>query len=568
MKWSRLIYFFDRYSVCIMMFCNVICDMEKQFLMKKILMLSFVFVCFVVKGQLPEDSVIMTVAGKQVPLAEFEFIAKKNNEVDFSNEKALKDYVELFKNFKLKVAEAESLGIDKSNEFASELSGYETQLRTSYLFDAKGEEDAIRVLYDRTKEYVELSQIVFPILIPQYVAKDTVEAYKRTMQVYERIRNGEDFDKVGGEVYEEYLKCRDSQDTNKVCLPAIYQTIPYFQILQKPKVFEDKVYSMKVGEISSPLRSADGFHLIKIKDRKPDPGSVSVATIRIGFEDDSISRTKEEARILADEVYKKAIAGEDFATLVTTYSSDKGTEDGIMPPVKPGELVKPLEEIVYSLSTPGEISKPYMTEHGYHLFKLIAVIPNPSFEDRKTELRTSMIRGEYNFDLFRVFDERLKKEYNYTFYPEAYAELERLAEDYFPSSNDFFNKALDMKKTLAVINGIDFPQAEFAYYMNRFPYSVKTYAGDFMKEVYDLFIRDIITTLEKENMMTRHSEIPYLIQEYRDGMLLFEVSSMKVWDKPVEEQAAAEKEWVKELNKKYPVKINQKLLKKLKKTTK
>jgi peptidyl-prolyl cis-trans isomerase SurA len=538
--------------------------MEKHFLMKKILILSFVFVYSVVKAQLPEDSVIMTVADKQVPLAEFEFIAKKNNEVDFSDKKALDKYIELFKNFKLKVAEAESLEIDKSKTFMNELSGYEAQLRMSYLFDDKGEEEVIRALYDRSKEYIALSQIVIPIPIPQYLAKDTLEPYKQAMRVYERIKNGEDFDQVGKELYDEYLNCRKSEDTAKVCFQAIYETIPCFRILQKPKAFEDKAYSMKVGEVSLPVRSAEGYHLIKIKDRKKYPELHRVLYIGLAFEDDSLTRSKEEVGKLAEEVYRKALAGEDFSVLAQKYSSDKSNSDGALPPVKPGELIKPLEEIVYSLSTPGEVSKPYRTEHGWHIFKLTEIIPNPSFENEKGEMRMSLQRDDHNFDLFKAFDERLKKEYNYTFYPEAYAELEKLAEDYFPGSNEFFNKAVDMKKTLAVINGIDFPQAEFAYYMNRFPYSAKPYSGDFMKEVYDLFIRDIVTTLEKENMEIKHPEIPYLIKEYRDGMLLFDVSNLKVWSYPVEEQAALEEQWIRELNEKYPVKINRKLLKKLK----
>lgn len=538
-------------------------------MMKKILILSFVFIGFVAKAQLPEDSVIMTVAGKQISLAEFEFIAKKNNEVDFSNEKALKEYSELFKNFKLKVAEAESLDIDKLRKFITELSGYEAQLRMSYLTDNKGEEEVIRVLYDRAKEYLELSQIVIPILSPQYLAKDTVEPYKQAMQVYERIKNGADFDQVGKELYDEYLNCRrNSNDANKACFQAIYEDIPCFQILQKLKVFEEKAYSMKVGEVSLPIRSAEGYHLIKIKDRKKYPELHRVLYIGLAFKNDSITRTKEEVQKLADEVYQKALAGEDFSLLAQKYSSDKSNNTGMLPPVKPGELMKPLEEIVYTLSTPGEVSKPYMTEYGCHIFKLVEIIPNPSFEDEKEKMRTTIRRDDHNFDLFKTFDERLKKEYNYTFYPEAYAELEKLAEDYFPSSNEFFNKAVDMKQTVAVINGIEFPQSELAYYMNRFPYSTKPYAGDFMKEVYDLFVRDIVTTLEKENMVVKHPEIPYLLQEYRDGMLLFEISNLMVWSHPVEEQATLEKNWIKELNEKYPVKINRKLLKKLKTTKK
>lgn len=114
------------------------------------------------------------------------------------------------------------------------------------------------------------------------------------------------------------------------------------------------------------------------------------------------------------------------------------------------------------------------------------------------------------------------------------------------------------------LDGQDFPQSEFAYYIQRAPFSTKTYAGDFMQEVFDLFIRDIVTTSERKNLEQKHPEIPHLMQEYRDGILLFEISDQKVWSKPAAEQKALEDAWIKELNQKYPVEVNWKVLKKLK----
>jgi peptidyl-prolyl cis-trans isomerase SurA len=137
-------------------------------------------------------------------------------------------------------------------------------------------------------------------------------------------------------------------------------------------------------------------------------------------------------------------------------------------------------------------------------------------------------------------------------------------ETLFPGSDEHFTRAREMNKTLVRINGIDFPQSEFAFYMNRYGFSAKTYAGDFMQEVFDLFVRDIVTTLEKENMEVKHPEISYLVQEYRDGMLLFEISSDKIWNKPAGEQDALEKQWIEELNGKYPVSVHWEVLKKIK----
>ena len=167
---------------------------------------------------------------------------------------------------------------------------------------------------------------------------------------------------------------------------------------------------------------------------------------------------------------------------------------------------------------------------------------------------------ESDTDFIQSFLEILEE-----FYPEAYAELVALCNDHFPSDKDFYEKAKDMNKTLIHLVDTDFPQSEFAYYIQRCPFSTKTYAGDFMQEIYDLFIRDIVTTAERKNLETKHPEIPHLMQEYRDGILLFEVSNREIWSKPSAQQKVLEAKWIADLNKKYPVTVNWKLLKKLKK---
>ncbi len=549
--------------------------MEKQLKMKKILLLSFIFVCFYGKAQTPKDSVVMTIAGKDIPIAEFEYIARKNNGVNFSDEKSVKEYVELFKNFKLKVAEAEALGLDKKNNFLRELEGYKSQLKEGYMADKKAEEAAAKVIYDRGNEYLVLSQIVFP-LPEKSLPSDTLPVYEQAMQVYNRIMKGEDFGTVGAELHHAYLHhshnhhhhhhaegeaCEHDHDDD--CIHATFETIPCFLPMERSKVLEETAYAMKVGEISLPLRTPEGFVIVKLENRKPFPGLVRIAHILIQFENDSVTRTKDDAEKLAEQVYKKASEGADLLSLIETFSLN-GMGNGLLPFFMPGELIKPIEEAAYSLTEVGDVSKPFLTENGYHVLQLKEKRDRTPFEREKARLISAMIKNDRNFELYKGFDERLKKEYNFTFYPEAYAELEKLCEECFPGSNEFFTKARPMEKTLVRINGVDFPQVEFAYYMNSYGFSAKTYAGDFMKEVFDLFVRDIVTTLEKENLEKKYPEIPYLVQEYRDGMLLFEISNDKIWNKSIEEQEALEQAWIKDLNKKYPVSVNWKVLKKIK----
>lgn len=529
--------------------------MINGFLMKKLLVLSLVFACLTGEAANKADSVVMTVAGKQVLLDEFVFMAKKNGEVDLSDRKSLNNYVELYKNFKLKVADAEAAGLDKTKQFADELDGYRAQLTSSYLSDKDGEDAAVRVEYDRLGEVLELSHILFR-LPEKTVSKDTVAVYEKAMEVYNRIKNGEDFATVGQEL--------TKQDSTR---KTGYEYTRCLQPMQTFKAFENYAYSMKPGELSMPVRTTLGFHIIKLHSRKPNPGMRHVAHILIPFQQDSVTRTDSETLALAEDVYKKIQGGADFAELAKEYSSDAASarKGGELPWFGIGEMVEPFEKGAFALNTPGEVSQPVKTRFGYHIIKLIGKSGIPSFEEKKKTWSRLMAQGEHNFEYYKAFDERLKKEYGYVFYPEAYAELVALCNDHFPTDKEFYEKAKDMNKTLIHLVDTDFPQSEFAYYIQRCPFSTKTYAGDFMQEVFDLFVRDIVTTSERKNLETKHPEFTHLMQEYRDGILLFNISNQKVWSQPAAEQAQLEEVWLKELNKEYPVSINWKLLKKLKK---
>jgi peptidyl-prolyl cis-trans isomerase SurA len=543
--------------------------MEKQFLIRKMALSLLAFSLLTGKAQAMPDSVVMVVGDKSVPLAEFMYIARKNNEVDFSNKKSLDKYVEMFKNFKLKVLDAERLGLNTTSTFKDELEMYKVQLIAGYLSDRKGEEEAAQRVYEREGEYLVVSQILIPFNKEQCVTKDTVAPYEKAMEIYNQIRNGEDLDTLGIRLAER------SQEQQSRLLPGEaddyisvrYEYIPRFLPMQKLKVFDDVVYSTPVGKVSLPVRTSTGFSIIKVHARRPNFGTIQLAYINIPYTVDSVTRSREEVEKRINEAYQKAVSGEDFTALVHAYSVDT-VEHGVLPRYVPGQLVSSIEDAVCALSTPGDLTPPILSEQGAYIFKLIERKERPSFDAEKDGIISEMGKSELNFDLYKAFDDYLKKEYGYVFYPDAYAELEKLCDDFFPKGNEFWEKAQNMNKTLIRLNGKDYPQDEFAYYIQRNPFSAKTYSKDFMKELFGLFVRDIATMYERQNLEVKHPEIPHLVQEYRDGILLFELSNEKIWSNPVEEQADLEAKWVAELNEKYPVTVNLKLLKKLTKKQK
>jgi peptidyl-prolyl cis-trans isomerase SurA len=540
--------------------------MEKQFRVGTIIISLLVFFMFTGKTQSLPDSVIMMIGGKEVPLAEFEYIASKNSGVNLSDKKSLDVYAEMFKNFKLKVLEAENLGLDKTESFAKELSEYRHQLIGDYLSDRNGEELAARQIYDRGNEYLVVSHILLPFEKEECVTKDTVLLYKKAMEIYQRICGGENFDTLGISLFQSTQNrgniSRSSDDDMNNEIPVRYEYLARFLPMQKSRIFEDIAYSTPVEKISLPVRTAEGFSLIKVHARRANFGSIQMAYINIPGIIDSIMRSKEEVERLIHEVYEKASEGVDFSTLVKSYSVDT-VDNGVLPWYVPGELLPSIENLVCTLVHPGDITHPFMVGQNAYIFRLIEKKGRPSFDEVKAALIRDMGKTELNFILYKAFDDYLKKEYNYVFYPDAYAELDNLCDDYFPRSNEFIEKAKNMDKTLIRLNGEDFPQKEFAYYIQRNPFSAKTYSKDFMKEIFSLFVRDIATMFERRDLEAKHPEIVHLTQEYRDGILLFELSNEKIWTKPMEEQAALESKWVEELTQKYSVTINEKLLKKL-----
>lgn len=519
--------------------------------MRKIFVLILLGLNFcLVYSQGKNDPVVMTIAGKDIPLSEFLFLAQKDEGVNLHDKKSLESYVELFKNFKLKVAEAEAENIHIATGFKNELSNYEKQLKISLLSDKEGESKAVRAIYDRGENILSVSHIIFQL--PQItLTKDTVAVYNKANDVYKRILAGEDFETLG--------KTLEAENDS-----IFFENIDHLYPLQALKAFENAAYSLPVGEVSKPTRTALGFHLIRVNKKNPDPGKVQVAHILIApaegedFDDEKLLKK-------ANEVYEKAKNGEDFSELANTYSSDKTDEDenfdGIMPYFGLGEMVLPFEQAAFGLKEIGDIAEPFKTRFGYHIMKLIGKKERPSFEEMERGLYLAMDQGEWTFELSDSFVEREKEKFNYQFNEDAYNDLMKLCNDYFPTDTTFYNKAFQIDKTLMYMKGMEFPVSEFADYLKMYPLSTKTYAGDFLYDVYRFYVKTIATELEKRDLSKEHPEFSKLMKEYRDGILLFEISSKKIWNKPVEEQAKLEKQWLKELNKKYTTKINWDILK-------
>jgi peptidyl-prolyl cis-trans isomerase SurA len=492
------------------------------------------------------DSVAMMVGGKPVLLADFLFIAQKNGEADLSSIEALHEYVELFKNFRLKVAEAEDRGIDTTVAFHKEFGEYRAQLEAGYLSDKAAEDAVLRAAYERGNELLEFSYLLFRLPGDRVLRKDTAEACAAAWDAYQRLIAGEDINMLGADL--------SQASPEKV----IYEYVPSLPPLRALKALDDVLFTLPEGALSQPLRTTFGYYVVKMHRRHPYPGRVHAAHILVGFTADTVTRTPEQARAIADSLYERLLAGEDFATLARQYSTDAASarNGGELRPFGPNEMIPPFEKAAFALEKAGDISGIVETRFGYHIIRLIEKLPRASFENERSALEYRFSRSEHNFDLYRAFDERMKREYNYAPFPEAYAELEALCDEVFPADSAFAVRADGLDRPLFAAGGMVVSQREFARFISAQPLSSKSYAPDYMREAYDIFVRELLTGMEKQNLRHKHPEYGFLLQEYRDGILLFEVSNTEIWTKPVKQQDRLEKKWLKKLSKKFPVEIN------------
>ena len=527
--------------------------------MKRICLL-FVWVGLIttVEAKEKKEPVVMTVAGKDVPLSEFVFMAKQGNGIDFKNKKSVEEFVELYKVLKLKVADAEALTFHKLPKFDAELENLSLQLKASFLTDNSNEDSLLNLMYERTKNIPDIKHIYFRypeelFQRGQILTKDTVALYEKAIAAYNRIINGESFEAAG-----ESLK----NDSNVFYL-AQEQVFP---LQQYPKPLDECIFTMKPGDISKPVRSNFGFHLFKVDQIRPNPGKVRIAHILTAFPSSEPTEDEREAtRKRADDVYQKALAGEDFTELVNAFSDDTVYSRGLLPEFELGSgILAPLETAAFALENIGDISKPVQTNFGFHVLKLVDRKPEILFEEIASAIFDKMRQTEYVFDLYHSFVEKTKVRHGYVFYPEAYNELQRLADEYFPLDSNFVNQGMKMEKTLLRIDTLDFPQSIFVEYIYKKHRTTNIYSIDFMHDVYLYFEREIVTEIEKRSIERDYPEYHLTMQSYYDGTLLFEISNKRVWSQPQEEQEQLEAEWIKELHEKYPVTINWKVIRKIK----
>lgn len=474
-----------------------------------------------------KDPVLMTIHEKPVLKSEFEYIYNKNNSNNSLDKKSLDEYVDLFVNFKLKVEEAKAQGLDTTKSFVNELSGYRNQLIKPYMTDQKVEEQVLQDAYNRLKEEVEVSHILIRVQ-PNASPEDTLKAWNKINEIENRLKT-EDFATVAKAV---------SEDQSASDNGGYIGWITGFRTVYP---FENMAYRTPAGTISKPVRTSFGYHIIKVHNRRNSMGEILVSHImKFTSKGDDAANAKAKAQI--DSLYQLVKNGADFGKVAAENSDDRGSasKNGELPWFGIGRMVQEFEKAAFSLKNVGDISEPVQSAYGWHIIKLLDKKPLASYESKKAEIERLVKRDERANKGQQAFIDGLKKEYKLkvlkggqldAFY--ALLDGKKLADSAFMAEAH----AEKLSKPVARFAKKKLTQEDFLNYLEKNPASDKPSAREIIDQKFNDFINSELTAYEDTQLESKYADFRLLMQEYHDGILLFEVSNNEVWDKASKDTA-------------------------------
>lgn len=545
------------------------------------------------------DPVLMTVDGRPVTRGEFEAIYKKNNKDASVTREALDEYLELFMNYKLKVREAEALGMDTVTKFKTELEGYRRQLARPYLIDRELNDALMQEAFQRMQEEVRASHILLQVA-PDASPEDTLAVWKRITALRDRVVKGEDFAAVAKGVggSEDPSAAKNGGD------------LGYFTALQMVYPFETVAYNTPVGQVSRPVRTRFGYHIIKVTDRRPARGQIRTAHIMLRSTDQDPSEKQAAVAARIAEIHAKLVSGElGFADAAIRYSEDEGsnTKGGELPMFGTGKMIEEYEDAAFALKADGDISEPVKTRYGWHIIKRLEYQPPPTFEAAKGELKSRIGRDSRAEITRKAFLDRLKKEYavqvksenvkplyalvDSTIFKKGTATTDTilrkdLKEGPFTKAGIRYTrelsgmikngrlinarskqyqeetqtlddtvvvrdvidgwtydraKAAKLTKPVLVIKDRTFTQTDLLNYLEANQRRDRVVP---VKEHVDArlndFVDEQVLAYEDAHLEEKYPEFRMLMKEYRDGILLFELTDQKVWGRAVKDTAGLE----------------------------
>ena len=479
--------------------------------MKNFILLIFftTSLCFT---QNNSNDILFTIGDDSVNTKEFLRVYNKNLDLITDNyQKDIDNYLQLYIDYKLKVLEAYEKKYDKKESYISELNKYSTQLASNYLFDKNSQDSMLNEAYLRTKTEIKASHILIRI---EEQDLDTLDIYNKLISYREDFKN-----------YDLSYLIKKYHDGKNIFV----EDLGYFSAFKMIYSFESKAYETKVGDISMPFRTRFGFHVLKVEDKRESLGEVNVGHIMLS-KDNNNSQSK------INSLYDSIIRGDNFESFAKKYSDDKNTSSvgGRLKPFTSGQLNSlPFEKAAFDLTEINEISKPIETKFGWHILKLYSKSKLSSFKKMESSLLKKVKNNSRSSVISNSFYKKLLNKYSINYDNDLTYFKDQLNGH---NANNIWKipSTINKKKILFKINDKTLNYLDFAnYIVNTSLSNGSIYSS--VTDLYKDFINQSVMNYYKSNLLSENTEYRYIYNEYKEGLMLFDLMQNEVWNKAKED---------------------------------
>lgn len=487
---------------------------------------------------------LMTIGDKAVTVKEFTEVYEKNNlNNNVVEKKSVDEYLDLYTGYRMKVMEAQAMQLDTSAKFKRELEGYRKQLAKPYFSNDKVSDELLHEAYDRMQYDIRASHILIAC-DKHAMPSDTLKAYNKALDLRKRALKGEDFGTLAME-FSDDPSARDMKgEGGRPGRKGNHGDLGYFTVFDMVYPFETGAYNTKPGDISMPVRSDFGYHIIKVASATKAIGSTQAAHIFLKLEAEATPEEEAAMREKAENIYKELMAqdGKNWIESVNQYSDDRGTvsRGGTLSNFTVSRIVPEFIEAVKSIQ-PGQIAKPVRSMYGFHIIKLNSISEVESFEKESYGLTQRLEK-----------DMRSKKSEEVV--------LKQLRKDYRFSQNDKNLEAFMATIDSTVLSGSFVPAAEVSMEAPIFTIEKQTFkVGDFVEfikknqkpqkfvtiatyayQLYEEYSNKQLMDYADQHLEERYPEFAHVVKEYYDGILLFDLMEREVWRKAIQDTLGLE----------------------------
>ncbi|SHE47175.1 foldase protein PrsA [Dysgonomonas macrotermitis] len=466
----------------------------------------------------------LKIGDETVMLSDFEYAYKKNLLNNADKPEPLDDFLQSYINLKIKIAEAKDKGLDKSDIFLNEYNNYARTARSPFVSDTISPAIVAKTTYDRLQEDVEVSQVFIPFGVEKVFPKDTLDTFLKITQVRQKMAD------ASKEEYASLVKQYPVPQTNSNNSITSWQTA-----LMSSEILENAIYNTPIGTISQPVRTNEGYYLIKVHQKRASRGEVKISHIIFPFPDNATPTQKDSVRALSQRVVNDLDKGVSFEGLAKVISFDRATAEvgGNLDWFSTrSNLLPTFDSIFFSLKEVGNYTRPIEFNYGIQIFKLTAKSKLDPWPGIKNDLIKELEEKKYTTEIEKLKLKRLSDQYSYSLNNETYQQLLNIANTTHVSDSTFFHELAPIEQ-LPLIQTRDkqLLVSDLLLFIVQYPQTRYSLSTDILEEKKNELILNQLFTMLEEDVIKNNPELRYQLQEYHDGILLFDIMEQEVWAK-------------------------------------